>query len=77
MSSTPLFFALAALVPAMTGPVAAETGGEMTIRLCNGGMVSIPLDDAPSAPGESNTPCCAKGCHSGQSRKKLDRAQCG
>ena len=47
---------------------------EAMTALCSGGAISIPLDRGPS-PGEGNGPCCAKGCHSGRSRKSLDRTQ--
>lgn len=66
--------ALVALVPAMTGPVAAvEWRREAALALCGGGAVSIPLGGMPG-PAEGNAPCCAKGCRSGQSRKRSDRA---
>lgn len=64
--------ALVALVPAMTGPIAAQQGAAI-VALCGGGSISIPLGGAP-APGDGNAPCCAKGCHSGQSRKRLGHA---
>jgi hypothetical protein len=66
-------FAAIAVIPAMTGPVAAETGRVMMIALCGGGAMAVPMDQAP-APGQGNSPCCAKGCHSGPTRKKASRA---
>jgi hypothetical protein len=68
-------FAITAAIPAMTGPVAAETGREMMIALCGGGAMAVPFDQAPARGGEGNSACCAKGCHSGQSRKKASGAQ--
>lgn len=72
MSPALPLLAFAALVPAMTGPNAAERQDAVRVALCAGGSVSIPLDGSP-APGERNAPCCAKGCHAGQSRKRLAR----
>ena len=70
MSPATILLAAVSLVPAMTGPVGADRGREAMIALCGGGAISIPLDGAP-APGEGTGPRCAKGCHSGQSRKRL------
>ncbi len=64
-----------ALLPAMIGPLKAEARG-LFVPLCNGGFASIPTggpDNAP--PGPAQGPCCAKGCHSASSRKRLDRSQ--
>lgn len=69
MSSATILLAAVSLLPAITGPVVAERGSEAMVALCGGGTISIPLGGAP-APGEGSAPCCAKGCHSGQSRKK-------
>lgn len=74
MSPAAIMLAAVSLLPAMTGPAGTERGREAVIALCGGGAVSIPLNRAP-APDEGNGPCCVKGCHSGQSRKKVDRAQ--
>lgn len=70
MSAAAVLLAAISLVPAMTGPLGVAPAREAMIALCGGGAISIPLDDAP-APGEGNGPCCAKGCHSGQSRKRV------
>jgi len=67
-----LFGALA-LLPAMTGPLAAAEQ-RLEVALCNGGSISIPLGGQP-APEEGSKPCCAKGCHSSSCRKRFDRAQ--
>ncbi|BBC72355.1 conserved hypothetical protein [Altererythrobacter sp. B11] len=62
-------FAAIALLPAMVGPVASEHGaGALSLSLCRGGVVSLPLQDGPPATPASQ-PCCAKGCH-GSSRRK-------
>ena len=64
---------LAALIPAMTGPIPAEAR-QISLALCGGGSLSIP--GAPqSPPGNGATPCCAKGCHREENRKRLDRTQ--
>lgn len=74
MSSPALLLAAISLVPAMTGPVAEGQAREVAIALCNGGSISIPLDQAP-AQGDENRAHCAKGCHSTRPRKSVDRAQ--
>lgn len=66
-------FAAAALLPAMIGPVAQAQAGTLTLALCGGGAHSVPVQ--PPAPGSGSSPCCAKGCQNGSSRKRLDRAQ--
>ena len=75
-------FAMLALLPAVTGPPPAQiaatntentASGSITLALCNGGKVSVPLQGGPPARGTA--PCCAKGCHSAEKRRKLDRKQ--
>jgi len=67
-------FALLALVPAMTlNPVATQARA-MEVPLCSGGVLSVPLS-GQNAPGGGDAPCCAKGCHTGSSRKRLDKSQ--
>lgn len=67
-------FAAAALVPAMAAPQPrAADGGSITVTLCEGGSMVIPLGRAPVQ--EGSTPCCAKGCHSDQKRKRFDSKQ--
>ncbi|GGB89152.1 hypothetical protein GCM10011494_04350 [Novosphingobium endophyticum] len=62
-----------ALVPAMIGPLQAEARS-LVAPLCGGASLSIPV--APEGPpGPSQGPCCAKGCHAGSCRKRLDRPQ--
>lgn len=73
MSGRLSLFAALALLPAMVGPLPAAAQS-LTVALCNGGSLTIPAGG--SAPlGGSQGPCCAKGCHSGQSRKRLDKSQ--
>lgn len=66
-------FGTLAMLPAMVGPLQAQARG-FAAPLCSGGTVSVPA--APEGPpGPPQGPCCAKGCHSGYSRKRLDRSQ--
>jgi hypothetical protein len=60
-------FALAVLVPVMVGPLPAEAGRTLTMHLCNGGTITIPLDDGTPAQGGG---CHPKGCHAGTCREK-------
>lgn len=62
----PLTFALAALMPVMIGPLPAPPGKTLTMHLCNGGTITIPLDDeTPAQKGD----CHPKGCHAGTCRE--------
>ena len=63
-----------ALLPAMIGPLEAEAR-MLVAPLCDGGVVSIPVGQGDAPPGPPQGPCCAKGCHAGASRKRLDRSQ--
>lgn len=62
-----------ALIPAMIGPLEAEASG-IIAPLCGGGQLVIPVRGQDTPPGPVQGPCCAKGCQSGSSRKKLDRS---
>ncbi len=62
--------ALAALVPVLIGPLPAQTAA-ITARLCNGGTITIPLDDGESPAQDEN--CHPKGCHAGNCREKEKR----
>ncbi len=66
-----------ALLPAMVGPLPLDQGHpSLMLALCGGGMVEVGLQrDDGTAPAPASTPCCAKGCHSGQRKKLLDRGQ--
>ncbi len=62
---------LAALIPAAFAPAPARSAS-MTMLICtgNGAVRSIELP----LPGKSDpAPCCAKACHSGGNRKKVQR----
>ena len=64
---------LIALIPAALNASSAQAGGFITMPLCTGDgqvrSVTVPIgqDQGPMPPGEG---CCAKGCHTGGSRKK-------
>lgn len=62
------WLALAALVPAAVNPSLLLRAEEISVTLCGGGSVSIPLDNP--LPGSNGAACCAKGCHTGEQRKK-------
>jgi hypothetical protein len=64
-AATLLPYALAALVPVMIGPLPAEAGRTLTMHLCNGGTITIPLDEGTPA---QDGPCHPKGCHAGTCR---------
>lgn len=74
---TALPFALAALLPAMLGPLPQAERDMLVVALCGGGTIAIALsgkdrDDTPTPPA----PCNLKACHGGDNcRKKFDRAQ--
>ena len=58
--------ALLALVPIMTGPL--PTGEDaITMRLCGGGTISIPVERDGEAPEPAP---CSKACHAGNCRKR-------
>jgi hypothetical protein len=64
--------ALVAMIPAMLGP--PHGGGDtLELTLCAGGSLAIEIPRNPQ-PVPDGQPC-AKGCHSGCSRKRIDRAQ--
>ncbi|SFF90787.1 hypothetical protein SAMN05518801_10382 [Novosphingobium sp. CF614] len=63
-----------ALLPAMIGPLEAEARS-LVAPLCGGGMLVIPAGPMEGPPGPPQGPCCAKGCHAGSIRKRLDRSQ--
>lgn len=63
-----------ALLPAMIGPLEAEAR-DIVAPLCGGGVMNVPVGSSDQPPGPPQGPCCAKGCHSGSSRKRLDRSQ--
>ena len=67
MNMLPL--ALAALVPVMIGPLPAHPAPVLTMHLCNGGTITIPLGGKPPA---EDRECHPKGCHAGTCREERD-----
>lgn len=65
-------FGLIALIPAMLNLTIASSGGMMTVQICTGDgrvhTVQVPLGDGSD--GSDQGLCCAKGCHSGNNRKR-------
>lgn len=62
-----------ALIPAMTGvPPGEEAARTITVALCAGGSLTIPIGDG--GPDSGTMPCCAKGCH-GRRRDKQEPEQ--
>lgn len=58
--------ALAALLPVMIGPLPAAPDQTLTMQLCNGGTITIPVGDDKPAPERD---CHPKGCHAGTCRE--------
>lgn len=68
-----LFASLAAvaLLPAMTGVPPGTAPQALTLALCNGGTITLPL--GRNAPASAATPCCAKGCRSRRRNALIER----
>ncbi len=64
-------FALLALVPMMTGPIPTDER-TLTMNLCNGGSITIPLGEEGEVPMGD---CHQQGCHAGNCRKQFDLKQ--
>lgn len=71
--SAALSFALAALIPALIGPLPAESEA-ITAKLCNGGTITIPLGNDNPADDRN---CHPQACHAGNCRAKagLERSK--
>ncbi|MFC0203573.1 hypothetical protein [Novosphingobium soli] len=67
-------FGTLALLPAMVGPLEAQAR-TLAAPLCGGGTALVPLVPRDAPPGPPQGPCCAKGCHSDNKRKRVDRTQ--
>lgn len=65
-------FGLVALIPAMLNLTVVSAGQTIAVRICTGDglvhTVQMPIGDAGGSGGK--VLCCAKGCHSGSSRKR-------
>lgn len=61
---------IVALIPMMSGPLPQEEGA-LTIALCAGGEITIPLSKSN---GEEPGECDQQGCHAGNCRQKGKRS---
>jgi hypothetical protein len=66
-------FGLIALIPAMLNLTAVPGGGSISLQICGGDgkarSVQVPLGEGGD--DDKQGLCCAKGCHSGNQRKRL------
>lgn len=73
MKQALIHFAMTALAPAALNISAPAAGASLLVPVCTGDglvhMVQVPVE-GQQAPGNSTGACCAKGCHSGSSRKR-------
>ena len=65
--TAPLALTLAALLPVMIGPLPAPPGKTLTMHLCSGGTITIPVGGGKPAPERD---CHPKGCHAGTCRER-------
>ncbi len=65
MTGSPISFL--ALMPLITGPLPESSERSIVARLCNGGTITIPIEDDEQDPG---TPCDMQACHAGTCRKR-------
>lgn len=65
-------FGLLALLPAALNYSAPAAAGGLLMPLCTGdGQVRlVEVPGSPKTPANGEGGCCAKGCHSGSSRKR-------
>lgn len=63
-------FGLLALVPASLN-AAVPASRAILAPTCAGAPRAITVPLRPGAPREESQPCCAKGCHTGSSRKRF------
>lgn len=63
--------ALLAFVPVALGPLPQE-GRTLTVSLCLGGEIEIPLDGGKEEDGRG---CHPLACHAGNCRERFDRDQ--
>lgn len=61
--------AILAIVPLITGPLPDEGENTLTMTLCGGDSITIPLGDQDEMPASD---CHQKACHAGNCRKQLD-----
>ncbi len=67
-------FGIIALIPAMLNLTVVTAGETISVQICTSDgrthTVQIPIGGQPGDP-TSPALCCAKGCHTGGSRKRL------
>ncbi len=77
MKAPLIHFALTALLPAALNMSAPVSAGSIAVPICTGDglvhTVQVPIDGGQQLPGKDPGNCCAKGCHSGSSRKRGGR----
>ncbi len=61
----------AALLPMATGPLPTDKN-TLTLALCDGSALTIPIGGDDSDGEDEPVPCSASGCHAGNSRKQFD-----
>ena len=66
-------FGLVALIPAMLNLTIATAGGTISVQICtgDGAVHTVQVPVGGSKEQGSKGLCCAKGCHNGNSRKRL------
>lgn len=62
-------FGLTALLPAALNAATPAADHALSVALCSGGTITLPVGPAPRE-GEG---CCTKACHTGCSRKRSNR----
>lgn len=66
-------FGLIGLIPAMLNLTVATSGGTIAVQICTGDgqahFVQMPVGG--SGKDSEQGLCCAKGCHNGNSRKRM------
>jgi hypothetical protein len=76
MTRVELLFGLASLLPAALNTSPGSHHEALLVRLCTGAAsvqtMRLPVGPA-SLPGSDAPGCCAKGCHSGASRRRGHR----
>ena len=59
-----------AIVPAGVNPSLLVVDSQIQLALCGQGLSSVSIPGQPLLPGSGSGLCCAKGCHTGQDRKR-------
>ncbi len=68
-------FGIVALIPAMFNLTVVTSGETIAMQICTGDgqvhTVQVPVGGSGSGKGDGQGLCCAKGCHAGNSRKRI------